>query len=129
MSNCTVRKVAGSASVATSRVPAQPFSGRERGDTELPREMLRVPTDKRSERRPVMLDDTCYFLPFDDERSAARAAAALRSPLASTWFRARIFWDDKRPIRKSVLQSLDLRLLPRAARASSAAGATRGPPR
>jgi hypothetical protein len=61
--------------------------------------------------RPVMLDDTCYFLPFDDEPTARRAAAALRSPLAQRWFHARVFWDDKRPIRKSILQALDLERL------------------
>jgi hypothetical protein len=58
--------------------------------------------------RPVVLDDTCYFLPFDDERAARRAADALASPLAEDWIRARVFWEDKRPIRKSVLQALDL---------------------
>jgi hypothetical protein len=58
--------------------------------------------------RPVVLDDTCYFLPFDDERDARRAAEALASPIMSDWLRARVFWEDKRPIRKSVLQALDL---------------------
>ncbi len=61
--------------------------------------------------RPVMLDDTCYFLPFDDERPARRAARALQSPLARAWFDARVFWEDKRPIRKSILQRLDLERL------------------
>jgi hypothetical protein len=64
--------------------------------------------------RSVMLDDTCYFLPFDDERDARSAAAALASPLAERWFRGRVFWEDKRPIRKSLLQSLDLDALRRA---------------
>lgn len=58
--------------------------------------------------RPVMLDDTCYFLPFDDEASARAACAALSSERARAFFDARIFWDDKRPIRKAVLQRLDL---------------------
>jgi hypothetical protein len=61
--------------------------------------------------RPVVLDDTCYFLPFDDERSARRAALALRSELASDFLAARIFWDAKRPITKGILQALDLRAL------------------
>ncbi|HEY8080015.1 MAG TPA: hypothetical protein VIF62_38055, partial [Labilithrix sp.] len=61
--------------------------------------------------RPVMFDDTCYFLPFQDERSARRAAQALSSPLAREWFEARVFWEDKRPIRKSILQRLDLKRL------------------
>jgi hypothetical protein len=58
--------------------------------------------------RPTMLDDTCYFLPFDDEHAARDALAALEGARAQAFYRARIFWDDKRPIRKSVLQRLDL---------------------
>jgi hypothetical protein len=61
--------------------------------------------------RPVMLDDTCYFLPFDSEAAAARALAALRSPLARDFVAARVFWDAKRPINKAILQRLDLRQL------------------
>lgn len=60
------------------------------------------------EGRPVMLDDTCYFLPFDDEANATRAALALGSDRAADFFRSRIFWDMKRPISKTVLQALDL---------------------
>lgn len=61
--------------------------------------------------RPVMLDDTCYFLPFETEAEATRAAAALASPLAQDFFAARIFWDAKRPISKAILQRLDLEAL------------------
>jgi hypothetical protein len=68
------------------------------------------------EGRAVVLDDTCYFLAFDDERSARRAAAALRSDAASDFLSARIFWDAKRPITKSILQTLDLKALRAAAR-------------
>ncbi len=71
------------------------------------------------EGRPVVLDDTCYFLAFDDERSARRAATALRSKAASDFLGARIFWDAKRPITKSILQTLDLKALRAAARAQS----------
>ena len=66
------------------------------------------------EGRPVVLDDTCYFLGFETERAARRAAVALRSPLAREFLAARIFWDQKRPITKSILQSLDLAALQRA---------------
>jgi hypothetical protein len=64
--------------------------------------------------RPVMLDDTCYFLPFDSEPRAERAARALSSDLAHDFFRARVFWDAKRPISKTVLSALDLDRLMRA---------------
>lgn len=66
------------------------------------------------ENRPVMVDDTCYFLPFANERDARRAAFALDSELARDFFRGRIFWDAKRPISKSILQALDLGCLLRA---------------
>ncbi len=58
--------------------------------------------------RPVLFDDTCYFLPFDTEVDARRAARVLASPSAREFFEARIFWDAKRPITKGVLQTLDL---------------------
>ncbi|MCC6555706.1 MAG: SAM-dependent methyltransferase [Polyangiaceae bacterium] len=60
------------------------------------------------ERQAVMVDDTCYFLPFASEPAARQALSALESDLATDFFRGRIFWDAKRPINKSVLQSLDL---------------------
>ena len=61
--------------------------------------------------QPVVFDDTCYFLPFDDERSACAAAQALGSALATDFLSSRIFWDAKRPISKAVLQTLDLQSL------------------
>lgn len=61
--------------------------------------------------RPVMVDDTCYFLPFEDESRAREAWEALRSPLASDFLAGRIFWDSKRPVSKAVLQKLDLEAL------------------
>lgn len=62
-------------------------------------------------RSPVMLDDTCYFLPFESEDRARRALEALRSPIAMDFFSGRIFWDAKRPINKAILQALDLQAL------------------
>jgi hypothetical protein len=61
--------------------------------------------------KPTLLDDTCYFLPFERERDARRALEALKSDEARAFFEARIFWDAKRPITKAVLQQLDLQQL------------------
>jgi hypothetical protein len=61
-----------------------------------------------SEGRPVLLDDTCYFLPFSDEESARQALAALLSPAARDFYSARVFWDSKRPLSKALLQTLRL---------------------
>lgn len=61
--------------------------------------------------RPVMLDDTCYFLPFESEATARSTFEALQSRVAADFFAARIFWDSKRPINKTILQQLDVREL------------------
>jgi hypothetical protein len=78
------------------------------------------------EGRPVMLDDTCYFLPFEGRDEACAMWAALSSPLAAEFFRARIFWDAKRPINKAILQTLDCRALLSATRPPASAPAGRG---
>lgn len=65
------------------------------------------------EGKPWMLDDTSYFLPFDDEARARAVHAALSSPLARSFFEARVFREDKRPFTKALLQSLDLEALER----------------
>jgi hypothetical protein len=71
------------------------------------------------EGRPVVFDDTTYFLPFDSEQSARLAHEALTSSLSADFLHARIFWDDKRPINKRVLQGLDLSALQRSLRGPS----------
>jgi hypothetical protein len=70
------------------------------------------------EGRPVVLDDTCYFLAFDGEAEARGAARALRSEDARDFLAARVFWDAKRPITKTILQTLDLGALEKAVRSS-----------
>lgn len=64
--------------------------------------------------KPVVFDDTCYFLPFADEAAARDAWSALRSPLARDFLASRIFWAAKRPISAALLNSLDLAALRRA---------------
>ncbi|MFO0612969.1 MAG: hypothetical protein U0414_10295 [Polyangiaceae bacterium] len=63
------------------------------------------------EGRPVMLDDTCYFLPCEDEDAALALREALSSPRATRFFEARIAWDEKRPITKSLLSRLRVEAL------------------
>lgn len=58
--------------------------------------------------RPVLLDDTCYFLAFDDRRAALAAHARLSSDDTRAFFEARIFWDAKRPITQALLRQLAL---------------------
>ncbi len=56
--------------------------------------------------RPVLLDDTCYFIPFADEANARVAAACLNAPEAQRFFEARRFVDDKRSITQKLLQRI-----------------------
>lgn len=61
--------------------------------------------------KPVILDDTSYFLPLDSEESARFVASLLNSEAARQFFEAFIFWDAKRPITGDLLNSLDLEKL------------------
>lgn len=58
--------------------------------------------------RPVMLDDTCYFIGFDNEVHARIAHFLLNSAPAQQFLRAIIFPDSKRPISKDVLMRMDM---------------------
>ena len=58
--------------------------------------------------KPVMLDDTCYFIPCQTEEEAVRIAEMLNSNIAREFFSAFIFWDAKRPVTIGTLQRLDL---------------------
>jgi hypothetical protein len=61
--------------------------------------------------RPVVFDDTVYFLGFDDEGVARQTFELLNSPAAINFYSAIVFWDEKRPIKSSVLNCLNLELL------------------
>ncbi len=64
--------------------------------------------------RPVVLDDTCYFLPFDSPAEAAVTTAVLNSPPVTQLIESLVFWDSKRPITKRLLQRIDLTAAARA---------------
>jgi hypothetical protein len=61
--------------------------------------------------KPAIFDDTVYFLSFEDEQSARKTFALLTSKLATAFYLSLIFWDEKRPIKTSILNSLDLEAL------------------
>lgn len=62
--------------------------------------------------QPVVLDDTCYFLPFSDSTEAAVVEAILNSDECIALIESMVFWDSKRPITKRLLARLDLNRLP-----------------
>ncbi|WGV25296.1 class I SAM-dependent methyltransferase [Halotia branconii] len=59
----------------------------------------------------IVFDDTVYFLSFDDERIASQTFALLTSAPAIEFYSSLIFWDEKRPIKSSILNSLNLSAL------------------
>lgn len=70
--------------------------------------------------RPVLLDDTSYFLPCDDAHEADRLAARLNGPVARSLLASLCFADAKRPVTKAILQRIDLDRLPTPRRPSLA---------
>jgi len=60
------------------------------------------------DNRPVVFDDTCYFLPCADRAEAERRAAGLNSETARDFFRAHVFSDNKRPVTARLLSRLDV---------------------
>lgn len=62
--------------------------------------------------KPVVLDDTCYFLPFKDSTEALVVTAILNSPETLDLIESLVFWDAKRPIVKKLLSRLDLNRIP-----------------
>ena len=60
------------------------------------------------DNRPVMLDDTCYFLGFDHYQDALFTASVLNSPPVKKFLEAIVFLDAKRPYTKEVLMRIDL---------------------
>ena len=61
-----------------------------------------------SEDRPVLCDDTCYFLPCRSGAEARRRAALLNGPRGREFFSAFVFNQAKRPLTAEILGLLDL---------------------
>jgi hypothetical protein len=57
--------------------------------------------------RPVMFDDTVYYISFDTEDEAVQTLAALASEQPMELLSSLIFWDEKRPIKTGILNVLD----------------------
>lgn len=63
--------------------------------------------------KPVMLDDTCYFVACRTQSEANNLADILNSDDAIEFLSCLIFWDNKRPITVHSLERLDLSTLSR----------------
>ncbi|WP_333888074.1 hypothetical protein [Clostridium sp.] len=58
--------------------------------------------------KPVMLDDTCYFLGFDNYEEALITCALLNSKPVQNFLRAVAFIDNKRPYTKDILMRINI---------------------
>jgi hypothetical protein len=65
------------------------------------------------DHKPVVFDDTVYFLPCEDEESANHLLEILTSQIAQDFYSSLIFWDEKRPIKTQILNRLHLETLAR----------------
>lgn len=72
-----------------------------------PRFALIGPVDEK----PVLFDDTCYFVPFQDEHEARVVAEILNSEECKEFLTSLTFTDSKRPITVELLQRLNIRAL------------------
>lgn len=63
---------------------------------------------KPMNNKPIMLDDTCYFIGFEDFDCARIAHFLLNHEHTQIYLKSIIFSDAKRPITKDVLMRLDL---------------------
>jgi hypothetical protein len=58
--------------------------------------------------KPVIFDDTCYFLPCESAVQTKIIMKILKLPITLEILNAHIFWDSKRPITREVLSVLNI---------------------
>lgn len=58
--------------------------------------------------KPIMLDDTCYFIPCETPQQACVLVELLSHDVSVEFLNSIIFTDSKRPLTKRILQRLDL---------------------
>ena len=63
------------------------------------------------DERPVVFDDTIYFLPCWSQNEANFIEALLASEQAREFFHSMVHWDEKRPITVEILKRLSIRKL------------------
>jgi len=61
-----------------------------------------------SHGKPIVVDDTCYFLPCDSRAQAEAITDLLNAPVATDALSSFVFRDSKRPITADVLNQLNL---------------------
>jgi hypothetical protein len=74
------------------------------GMYKVPNFSLIIPSDGK----PVMLDDTCYFLGFDNKTHAIFMYLVLNRNNVQDFLQSIVFQDEKRPYTKDILMRIDL---------------------
>ncbi len=59
--------------------------------------------------KPIVLDDTCYFIPCSSEKEAGFLCELLNSDVCQRFLRSLVFFDAKRPVTIDVLNRIDLK--------------------
>lgn len=59
--------------------------------------------------KSTLFDDTVYFISFDRQKDAISALKLLNDEKIRSFYASLIFWDEKRPIKASILNKLDLK--------------------
>lgn len=72
--------------------------------------------------KPVVVDDTCYFIPCASEKEARFVCGLLNSDVCQRFLRSLVFLDAKRPITVDILNRIDLRRVAEHVNKASEAG-------
>lgn len=59
--------------------------------------------------KPIMVDDTCYFIPCESEDEAIFVAGLLNSDACINFMKSLVFFDAKRPINIDILKRVDIK--------------------
>jgi hypothetical protein len=62
-------------------------------------------------KKPIMLDDTCYFISCYSKEEADFISQLLNSQACQNFLKSLIFFDSKRPINIDILSRIDLKKL------------------
>jgi len=63
------------------------------------------------DKKPIMVDDTCYFISCRSKEEAEFYLSLLNSTPAQEFYESQVFWDEKRPINKDILSRLNFKAL------------------
>ncbi|MBW2739901.1 MAG: SAM-dependent DNA methyltransferase, partial [Deltaproteobacteria bacterium] len=63
------------------------------------------------DKKPIMVDDTCYFIPCSSKAEAIFFAQQLNSEPCMKFLKSLIFFDAKRPINMDILRRIDFKKL------------------